>query len=79
MLDELADREQAEIAVLERYLPPAAGEDDIARAVEDAVTETGATGPKDMGRVMKAALSRLAGLSVDGRRVSDVVKNRLSR
>jgi uncharacterized protein len=75
---ELADREQAEIAVLERYLPPEASDDAINQAIEVAVAETGATSAKDMGRVMKAVMARLAGLSADGRRVSDAVKKRLS-
>ena len=76
---DLADKEQSEIAFLERYLPPAADPGAIAAAVEAAVLETSAAGPKDMGKVMKAVMSRLAGMSVDGRTVSDAVKNRLSR
>ena len=76
---DLVDREQAEIALLERYLPPAADERAIAAAVEAAVSETDARGPKDMGRVMKAALAKLSGLTVDGRVVSEFVKNRLAR
>ena len=76
---DLADKEQSEIAFLERYLPPAADPGAMAAAVEAAVLETGASGPKDMGKVMKAVMSRLAGMSVDGRAVSDAVKNRLSR
>lgn len=76
--DDLAAKDEAEIALLSAYLPPAADEATIAAAVEDAVAETGATGPKDMGRVMKAVLARLAGVTVDGRQVSDAVKRRLS-
>jgi uncharacterized protein YqeY len=75
---DLADKEAAEITYLQRYLPPAADPAAVARAVEEAVVETGASGPKDMGKVMKAALAKLAGQSVDGRAVSDVVKSRLS-
>jgi uncharacterized protein YqeY len=75
---ELADREQAEAAFLTRFLPPAADEAAVARAIEAAVAETGATGPKDMGKVMKAAMIHLAGQAVDGRVVSDLVKKRLS-
>src|SRR5690606_21147506 len=56
--DDLAAKDEAEIALLSAYLPPAADEATIAAAVEDAVAETGATGPKDMGRVMKAVLAR---------------------
>ena len=76
---DLADKEQSEIAFLERYLPPAADPGAIDAAVEAAVLETSAAGPKDMGKVMKAVMARLAGLSVDGRAVSDAVKNRLSK
>ena len=75
---DLVDREQAEIAVLEAYLPPSADESVVEQAIEAAIAETGATGPKDMGKVMKAAMARLAGLTVDGRVVSDFVKKRLS-
>jgi uncharacterized protein YqeY len=75
---DLAAKEQAEIVVLEEYLPPAATDTDIAAAVEAAVRETGAAGPKDMGKVMKAAMAGLAGKSVDGRRVNERVKARLN-
>jgi uncharacterized protein YqeY len=76
---DLADKEEREIGILQRYLPPAAGEQAIADAIEAAVTETGATSPKDMGKVMKAATARLAGLTVDGRALSEAVKARLVR
>ena len=75
---DLVEREQAEIAVLEGYLPPAADEAAILQAIDAAVLETGAAGPKDMGKVMKATMTRLAGVTVDGRVVSDLVKRRLS-
>jgi uncharacterized protein YqeY len=75
---DLVDRETAEIEVLERYLPPAASDTDIQAAIEAAVAETGATTAKDMGRVMKAVMAKLAGSSADGRMVSDAVKKRLS-
>lgn len=75
---ELADREQAEIDFLQRYLPPAADPAVIAQAIEAAVSETGAVGPKDMGKVMKAVTARLAGQTVDGRALSDAVKKRLA-
>lgn len=75
---DLADREQAEIRFLERYLPPAADPAAIAAAVEAAVAETGAAGPKEMGKVMKAVMAKLAGQSVDGRAVSEAVKKRLA-
>ena len=75
---DLADKEQAEIVFLQRYLPPAADEDAIAQAIEGAIAETGAAGPKDMGKVMKAVTARLAGLTVDGRALSEAVKKRLA-
>jgi uncharacterized protein YqeY len=75
---DLADKEQAEILFLEKFLPPAADPAAIAAAVEAAVAETGAAGPKDMGKVMKAVMARLAGMSVDGRQVSEAVKKRLA-
>ena len=75
---DLVDREQAEIVFLERYQPPAADAAAIARAIDAAVTETGATGPKDMGKVMKAVMTHLVGMTVDGRAVSDAVKKRLA-
>ena len=75
---ELADKEQSEIHVLETYLPAAADPAVIEQAVLDAIQETGATSPKDMGRVMKAALARLAGQTVDGKTVSELVRMRLA-
>lgn len=74
---DLADKEAAEIEVLERYLPPEASADEIAAAVEAAVAETNASGPGDLGKVMKAALSKLAGKTVDGKVVSDEARARL--
>jgi uncharacterized protein len=76
---ELAVKEQAEIEVLETLLPPAASADELAAAVEQAVAETGAGGPKDMGKVMKAVMAALGGKSFDGKAVSEAVKARLSR
>jgi uncharacterized protein YqeY len=75
---ELADKEQAEIEFLQRYLPPAADDAAIAAAIESAVSETGASSPKDMGKVMKSVTAKLAGLSVDGRALSEAVKKRLA-
>ena len=74
---ELADKENSEIAVIETYLPQAASRDEIERAVDAALAETGATSMKDMGRVMKAAQSALAGKNADGRVVSELVKTKL--
>lgn len=74
---ELAEKEQAEIAVIEEYLPQAASREEIEHAVSEAVAETGASSMKEMGAVMKAALARLAGRNADGRVVSEVVKSKL--
>jgi uncharacterized protein YqeY len=74
---DLADKEAAEIRVLEGYLPPAADPAVLERAVADAIAETGATSPKDMGKVMKAAMARLAGQTVDGKAVNELVKQKL--
>ena len=76
--EELAQKEEAEIKIIEEYLPAAASEDDIRQAIADAVQETGASSMKDMGKVMKAALARLSGKSADGARVSQLVKEKLS-
>src|SRR2546423_8664586 len=75
--EELAQKEEAEIKIIEEYLPAAASEDDIRRAVEEAIQETGATSIKDMGKVMKTTMLRLAGKTADGSRVSQLVKERL--
>ena len=75
---DLADKEAAEIRVLDAYLPPAADPAVVERAVADALRETGATSSKDIGRVMKAALAKLAGQSVDGKAVNELVRARLS-
>ena len=75
---DLVDKETAEIAVLDRYAPPAASAADLEQAVDAAIKETGATTPKDMGRVMKAAMGALAGKSVDGKAVNEIVKKKLA-
>ena len=76
---ELAEKERAEMAVLKVYLPAEVTDEEIAAAVEKAVAETGATSPKDMGKVMKAALAALAagGKAADGKRVNEAVKKKL--
>ena len=75
---DLADREEAEIAVLEKYLPPAATESDIERAVAEAIAETQAASPKDMGKVMKSVMPKLAGKTANGRDVSEAVRRALA-
>ena len=75
---DLADKERAEIGILETYLPAAVTPDELERAVAQAMAETGATSAKDMGKVMKAVMALLAGKTVDGKAVSAAVKARLS-
>jgi uncharacterized protein len=75
---ELAEKERAEIAVLETYQPPAASDAELAAAVDAAVASTGAASAKDMGKVMKAVMAALAGKTVDGKRVNELVRARLA-
>jgi uncharacterized protein YqeY len=74
---DLADKEAAEIIVLDAYLPPAVDPAALEKAVAEAVAETGATSAKDMGKVMKAAMAKLAGQTVDGKVVSELVRRTL--
>lgn len=75
--DDLADRETAEIKIVESYLPAAAGDDEIEATVVTAIAETGAVGPKDLGKAMKVAMAKLAGKNVDGKRVNEKVRAKL--
>ena len=75
---DLVDKETADLAVLERYAPPAASPAEVEQAVDAAIKETGAAGPKDMGRVMKAVMVALAGKSADGKVVNEIVRKRLA-
>ena len=74
---DLADKERAELVVLESYLPKFAAPAEIEQAVNAAIASAGATTMRDMGAVMKAAQAALAGLSVDGRALSEMVKAKL--
>lgn len=74
---ELAEKEEAEIAILESYLPAAVSEAELDEAVTAAIAETGATSSKQMGVVMKAAQTKLAGKRVDGKALSELVKRKL--
>lgn len=74
---DLVERETGEIAVLEMYLPPAATAEEIDAAVAAAVAETGATTAKDMGKVMKAVMPKLAGKNAEGRIVNEAVRRKL--
>jgi uncharacterized protein YqeY len=76
--EDLAKKEEAELAVLEAYLPPPMDPAELDRLVSEAIAESGAASPKDMGRAMKAAMARLAGRSVDGKAVSELVKAKLT-
>ena len=75
---ELAAKEIAEIAFIDEYLPKAATREEIDKAVDEAVNETGASSMKEMGALMKAALAKLSGKNADGKLVSEAVKARLS-
>jgi len=75
---ELVDKEAAEIAVIETYLPAAASREEIEQAVMAAIAGTGASSMKDMGGVMKAVQTALAGKNADGRTISEVVKSKLT-
>jgi uncharacterized protein len=75
---DLADKESAEITVLEEFLPPPMDTAELERTIDAAIAETGASGAKDMGKVMKAVMSRLAGRAVDGKVVNEAVKRKLS-
>lgn len=76
---DLAAKERQEIVIIEGYLPTALSTDEIARIVEAVIKESGASSLKDIGQVMKAVMARLAGQSVDGKVVSDLVKAALQR
>ncbi len=74
---DLVDKESAEIKILEEYLPPAASAEEIDAAIAAAISETGASSVKDMGKVMKAVMPRLAGKNADGRVVNEAVRRKL--
>jgi uncharacterized protein len=75
--EELAVKEEAEMGVIEGYLPSAPDAAEMEQAVEVAISETGAASQKQMGAVMKAAQAKLAGKRVDGRALSEMVKRKL--
>ncbi|MEK7752221.1 MAG: GatB/YqeY domain-containing protein [Acidobacteriota bacterium] len=75
---ELAEKEEAELKMIEGYLPAAPGPEEVEAAIQAALAETGATSLKQMGLVMKAAQAKLAGKRVDGKALSDKVRARLS-
>jgi hypothetical protein len=75
--EEQAAKEEAELKIIESYMPASATAEEIEAAVAEAMAETGATTAKQMGLVMKAAQGRLAGKRVDGRALSELVKSKL--
>lgn len=75
---DLAEKEAKEIAIIEEYLPAAPNDEEVHRAVEEAINETGADSLKQMGAVVKAARAKLEGKAVDGKALSDHVRERLS-
>ena len=76
--DELADKEEAELKLIEEFMPASASDDDLNDAVATAIQETGATSAKQMGAVMKAAQAKLAGKRVDGKILSEKVRSKLA-
>jgi hypothetical protein len=75
---EMADKEEAELRLIESYLPAAPSQEEMEAAVAAALAETGVTSLKQMGIVMKAAQAKLAGKRVDGKALSDKVRSKLS-
>jgi uncharacterized protein len=75
--NDLVDKESGEIKVLEQYLPPAASAEEIDAAVAAAIAESGATSVKDIGKVMKAVMPKLAGKNADGRTINEAVRRKL--
>jgi uncharacterized protein YqeY len=75
--EEQARKEEAERVLIESYMPAEAGEEDVARAIDAALAETGVTSLKQMGVVMKAVQAKLAGKRVDGKALSEKVRSRL--
>ena len=76
--EDLAEKEEAEIRILEQYLPAPVSESEVEATIEAAIAETGATSAKQLGAVMKVTLARLAGRRVDGKQVNEKVRARLS-
>jgi len=74
---DLAEKEAAEIAIIEQYLPAAVDQATIIRIVDETIAETGAASVKEMGRVMKTVMAKLAGQRVDGKEINQIVKSKL--
>ena len=76
---DLADKELKEVAIIEAYLPKALSQEEIVQIVESAIRETGPVTAKEMGKVMKAVMAKLAVQAVDGKQLSDLVRARLQQ
>lgn len=76
--EESALKEENEALIIQSYLPASATEEEVSRAIDKAISEVGASSPKDMGAVMKAVRSKLEGKTLDGKALSDTVKAKLS-
>ena len=77
--DDLAGKELKEIAIIEAYLPKPLSPEELTQVVEAVIRETGAATLKDMGNVMKTVMARLAGQTVDGKQISDLVRSKLNK
>ncbi len=77
--EDLADKELKEIVIIEAYLPKALSQEEIVQVVENAIREIGPVTAKDMGKVMKAVMAKVAGQAVDGKQLSDLVRTRLQQ
>ena len=77
--NDLAEKEHKEIAIIEQYLPAAPSDEEVRRAIDEAIAETNADSIKAMGAVVKAARARLEGKTVDGKMLSDRVRERLTQ
>jgi len=75
---DLVDKEAAELAIVEQYLPPPVDADELERLVDSVIAETGAEGAAALGQVMKAVVARLAGRNVDGKTVNALVRQKLA-
>ena len=74
---DMADKEQAELVVLERYLPPAVSEAEIQQAIDEIFEKVKPEGPKDMGKVMGPVMAKFKGQNIDGSIVRELVQTRL--
>ena len=76
--EELAQKEEAEIRILEAYMPASASDEEIEAALDAVLAETGGASAKDFGKAMKGVMAKLAGKNPDGKRVSERVRAKLS-